>query len=223
MSIFNSILTEGIFSIQNFLICIFVALVLGLLLALCSKYKSHYSKSMFISLAVLPAIVCTVILVVNGNIGVGVAIAGAFALVRFRSMPGDAKQIAFVFLSMAAGLVAGTGYIGYAILFVIIMCLVILLYTKLMANQKETDIRTLKITVPESLNFNDIFENTLKKYTDMHELTETKTANMGSMYKLTYEIHIRDICDVKEMIDELRCQNGNLEISLIKKKESNEL
>lgn len=210
--------TTTVISISNFLICIGTALLLGLITALCARYKSSYSKSLFISLAILPTIVCIVIMMVNGNIGAGVAIAGAFALVRFRSSPGDAKQIALVFLSMATGLIVGMGYLAYAALFTVIVCLVLLLYTRITESRAlQNDEKTLKILIPEDLNYTEVFEDIFAQYTSKHELTRVGTSNMGSLYKLHYDVTMKEVEKEKEMIDALRCRNGNLEIQMLKK------
>lgn len=218
-NIFNGLFDTAattVISPINFLICLGTALILGLGIALCAKYHSHYSKSLFISLAVLPAIVCIVIMMVNGNIGAGVAIAGAFALVRFRSSPGDAKQIALVFLTMASGLIVGMGYLAYAVLFTVILCIVICLYTAVTEKrQQKSAEKTLKILIPENLDYTEIFDDVFQKYTTQKSLYKVSTSDMGSLYKLFYRITLKDAGQEKQMIDELRCRNGNLEIAVM--------
>lgn len=146
--------TVSFTSITNFIICMVVALVLGLLLALTYTYKNRYTKSFFLALAVLPAVVCVVIMMVNGNIGTGVAVAGAFSLVRFRSAPGTAKEISFIFIAMGTGLITGMGYLTYAFLFTMVLCGILLLYTRLgFADSKGANAdKILRITIPEDLD-----------------------------------------------------------------------
>ena len=216
--------TTSVISVPNFLLCVLVALIIGGYLATVYTYKSKYTKSFILTLAMLPAIVCVVIMMVNGNIGAGVAVAGAFSLVRFRSVPGSAKDIGTIFLAMGAGLICGMGYLGYAVLFSVIMGIVMLVFTAIMkGNNGETD-KILNITIPESLNYSEVFDDVLTAYTDSYTLNSVKTTNMGSLFKLQYVIDLKDTKSEKAFIDELRTRNGNLEISIMKKEESiNEL
>lgn len=213
--IFDTELTQVI-SVPHFLLCIGVSLIIGLLIALSYMYKTRYTKSFVITLASLPAVVCVVIMMVNGNIGAGVAVAGAFSLVRFRSVPGTAKEIGTIFLAMGAGLIAGMGYLGFAALFTLILCAVFVLYARLDLGQKKNAAmyKTLSITIPEDLNYSEIFDDIFSEYTHSSELVNVKTTNMGSLFRLTYDIVLKDITKEKEMIDHLRCRNGNLEISI---------
>ena len=218
--LFDTALTATI-SPANFLICLGVSLLLGLVLALAYSFKSRYSGSFLLTLALLPAIVCVVIMMVNGNIGTGVAVAGAFSLVRFRSAPGTAREIAAIFLAMSAGLVSGMGYLAFAALFTIIMCGVFMLYSALKFGTKGKSARrkTVKITIPEDLDYTAVFDDLFEKYTTECELVKVKTTNMGSMFRLTYNLLLRDITKEKEFIDELRMRNGNLEI-MVSREES---
>jgi len=213
--IFDSDLTTLI-SVPNFLLCIGVSLVLGLLIALSYMYKTRYTRSFVVTLALLPAVVCIVIMMVNGNVGAGVAVAGAFSLVRFRSVPGTAKEIGTLFLAMSAGLIAGMGYLGYAALFTLVLCAVFLLYSTLDlgVRKKASVYKTLTITIPEDLDYSNVFEEILNEYTSSYELVQVKTTNMGSMFRLTYDIVLKKSEIEKEMIDKLRCRNGNLEITV---------
>ena len=158
-----------------------------------------------------------VIMMVNGNVGAGVAVAGAFSLVRFRSVPGTAKEIGTIFLAMAAGLIAGMGYLGFAVLFSLIMGLVMLMLniTGFGTHKKATNDKTLKITIPEDLNYGEVFDDLFEQYLTHCEVIAVKTSNMGSLYKLTYHIILKDQKQEKKFIDELRCRNGNLEISIM--------
>lgn len=156
-------------------------------------------------------------MLVNGNVGTGVAVAGAFSLVRFRSVPGSAKEICVLFMSMGCGLITGMGYLGYAVLFAVIMCLIFVLYNRVNfgTTKSNSKFKILNITIPEDLNYSEVFDSILSEYTQSYELTKVKTTNMGSMFKLTYNIISKDASKEKEMIDKLRCRNGNLEIALL--------
>ncbi len=212
--LFDTELTTVI-SLEDFLLCLGFSLVLGLVLALAYMFRTRYTKSFLVTLALLPAVVCIVIMMVNGNVGVGVAVAGAFSLVRFRSVPGTAKEICALFLAMGTGLIAGMGYLGFAVVFTAIMCLVLLAYNALrFGERKGATHKTLNVTIPEDLDYTNIFDDLFKEYTASHELVRVKTTNMGSMFRLTYHIALKDSRREKEFIDALRCRNGNLEISI---------
>ena len=212
--IFDNELTQTI-SVQDFLLCLGVTLVLGLIMAAAYMWKNEHTKSFLVTLALLPAVVCVVIMMVNGNIGAGVAVAGAFSLVRFRSAPGSAKEIVTIFRAMGAGLIAGMGYLGFAALFTVIMCAMFLLYNAIAGNARSEAIhKTIKITIPEDLDYTDIFDDIFKKYTKSHQLVMVKSINLGSMFRLTYNLTLRDAKSEKQFIDELRQRNGNLEITV---------
>jgi len=206
----------AVISVGDFLLCIGVSLVLGLLLSAAFMHRSRYTKSFVLTLALLPAVVCVVIMMVNGNVGAGVAVAGAFSLVRFRSAPGTAKEITMLFLAMGAGLIAGMGYLGFAVLFTAVMCLFTVVYNRLDFGAKKNAAlyKTLNITIPEDLDYTGVFEDVLKEYTTSCELVRVRTANMGSLFRLTYDLTLKDAAREKEMIDSLRCRNGNLEITV---------
>ena len=212
--IFDTDMTQVI-TPGNFLLCVGSSLVIGHLMALAYSFRSRCTKSFTVTLAVLPAVVCVVIMMVNGNVGTGVAVAGAFSLVRFRSAPGTAREISALFVAMGAGLIAGMGYLGYAVLFALIMCLAMILYNRLNLGAKKTETyKLLNITIPENLDYSQVFEDVLKDYTRSCELVRVKTTNMGSMFRLTYELEMNKDANEKEMIDKLRCRNGNLEITV---------
>ena len=202
--------------IGTFLISIGTALVLGLITALFYTYRSTYSKGFVVTLATLPAVVAAIIMMVSGSLGASVAVAGTFSLVRFRSAPGSAKEIAAIFLAMASGLACGMGYPAYGAVFTVIMCIVTLVYNALRFGEKKNIElrRTLSVTVPEDLNYGSIFDDIMEKYTSEWTLTKVKTTNLGSLNKLTYDIVFRENGSEKPMIDELRTRNGNLEISV---------
>ena len=205
-----------VISVTDFLLCIFVSLVIGILMTFAYMYRTRYTKSFVVTLALLPAVVCVVIMMVNGNVGAGVAVAGAFSLVRFRSVPGTAKEICTLFLAMGAGLIAGMGYLGFAILFTVLMCLMFVLYNRLDFGTKKNSkkFKTFTITIPEDLDYTGIFDDIFSEFTVAHDLTCVKSTNMGSMFKLTYNVILRDVTREKEMIDKIRCRNGNLEITV---------
>ena len=212
-SLYNA--TTGI-TLQTFLICIGAALVLGAVMALVYCFRTAHSASFVVTLALLPATVAVVIMMVNGNLGAGVAVAGAFSLVRFRSTPGTAKEIGAIFMSMAVGLACGMGYPGFGLIFAGIMCAVSLVYALVgFGGPRNVRLRrTLRITVPEDLDYPTVFDDLLQKYTTVATLTSVKTTNLGSLNRLTYELTLRQAGTEKEFIDELRCRNGNLEISM---------
>jgi hypothetical protein len=208
----------SVISITDFLLCLGFSLVLGLIMAFAYMYRTRYTKSFVVTLALLPAVVCVVIMLVNGNVGTGVAVAGAFSLVRFRSVPGTAKEICTLFLAMGAGLIAGMGYLGFSVLFTVVMCAMFLLYNRLdFGTKKNADAyKTFSITIPEDLDYSGVFGDIFAEYTVSHDLARVKSTNMGSMFKLTYNVVLRDASREKEMIDKIRCRNGNLEITVSK-------
>lgn len=214
LNLFNSIIPSTGITPLVFIILVLVSLVLGGIMALVHTYRNDYTKSFIMTLAILPAVICVVILMVNGNIGAGVAVAGTFSLVRFRSAPGTAREIGAIFAVMGMGLIMGMGYIGYAALFTCLIGLAILMYSRFSADGKKSTRKILKITIPENLNYSDVFDEFLEKYTKSYKLKQVKTSNMGSLYKLSYEIVLTDPSIEKEFIDQLRTRNGNLEISL---------
>lgn len=213
--VFDTELTS-IIEPADFLLCVSVSLVIGLLLCGMTLWRSQYSKSFAVTLATLPAIVCVVIMMVNGNVGTGVAVAGAFSLVRFRSAPGSAREIGSIFVAMGAGLIAGMGYLAYALLFSLILGGITMLYNAISLGEGRGSARyrTLNITIPEDLDYTGVFDPVLKRYAASFELKQVKTTNMGSLFKLTYDLELEDPTQEKTLIDELRCRNGNLEISV---------
>ena len=200
----------------EFLTCLGVSLGIGLILAALYQYHTRYTRSFVVTLALLPAVVCVVIMMVNGNVGTGVAVAGTFSLVRFRSAPGTAREICAIFLAMAAGLIAGMGYLGYAALFALILGGITMAYHALGFGGGNAALRcrTLHITIPEDLDYTGVFDPILAQYATKSELKQVKTTNMGSLFKLTYDLTLRDGGQEKALIDTLRQRNGNLEISL---------
>jgi hypothetical protein len=200
----------------TFLICTAVSLVLGILAALVYKHKNRCSQSFAVTLAILPAIVQVVIMLVNGNIGAGVAVAGAFSLVRFRSAPGTAKEIGAIFLAMAIGLATGMGYVTLAALFFAIIGLFMLVLNLLKFGDDDENERILKITIPENLDYDGIFDDLFSQYTEKAALEKVKTSNMGTLYELQYCIILKSREIPKAFIDEIRTRNGNLNITCSK-------
>ena len=190
------------------------ALVVGLILAGMYMYKNQYTKSFVATLALLPAIVCAVIMMVNGNVGTGVAVAGAFSLVRFRSAPGSAREIGALFLAMGSGMIAGMGYLAYAVLFAVLLGGMSLIYNRIDFGERKNaaKYKTLHVTIPEDLDYTGVFDEIFADYAEKWEIVNVKTTNMGSLYKLTYQLTMRNTD--KEMIDRIRCRNGNLEINV---------
>lgn len=214
-SLFATGSTTSVIELAPFLVSIAAALVLGLALALVYCYRARHTRSFVMTLALLPAIVCVVIAMVNGNVGAGVAVAGAFSLVRFRSVPGSARDISFIFLAMCVGLVCGMGYVLYAALVTVVIGAASVLFqvSGIGGHGMETD-KTLRVTVPEDLDFTGLFDDVFERYTTYHDLTTVKTTNMGSLYKLTYNAQLKSVDVTRRLIDDLRCRNGNLEIAL---------
>ncbi|MDD4290762.1 MAG: DUF4956 domain-containing protein [Clostridia bacterium] len=220
LTVFDSIFSDTSIddlTTVNFLVCLSASLALGILLALAYRFRNPTTKSFTLGIALLPAIVCLVIIMVNGNLGIGVAVAGAFSLVRFRSVPGTAKEIVWIFATMAVGLAVGTGYIAYAAAFTAIMIAanIILVATNFGGNKNSVN-KLLKITVPEGLDYTNVFEDIFKQFTKHCELVKVKTANLGSMFKLTYKITLTDSNKEREFLDSIRVRNGNLEVACLR-------
>lgn len=213
----------SVISLSDFILCICFSLLLGIIISLCYMYKSSYSQSYIVTLAMLPTIVCVVIMMVNGNIGASVAVAGSFSLLRFRSVAGSAKEITAIFLAMGAGLISGMGYLGFSFLFTVILsCSLMLLNgTNYGINKHALSTKTIRITIPEDLDYTGVFDEIFKEYLETYELVSVKTTNMGSLFRLTYIGELKDISKEKEMIDKLRIRNGNLEISVLKQEMTN--
>jgi hypothetical protein len=212
LDIFDTILISADIDILTYLLCLASAGACGVLSALAASFRTHASKSFLTSLILLPMIVCTVIAMVNGNVGTGIAVMGAFSLIRFRSVPGKARDIVVIFLAMTAGLACAGGYIAIALLFTVIVSMGMIAIALIpMGNDRCMD---LHITVPESLRYVNEFDEVFAQYVKSHRLVQAKTTNMGSLYKLHYRVEMKDTKQGQSFIDELRCRNGNLEISL---------
>lgn len=197
-----------------FFLALVASILLGMFSAWVYQYKTVYTKQFVITLAMLPAIVQVVIFLVNGNLGTGMAVMGAFSLIRFRSAPGGAKEILAIFMAMAIGLATGMGYIAFATVFTLIMTAVSYSYERLSFGQMKQSMRQLTITIPESLDYEDVFDDIFKDSLQHIDLLSVRTSDMGSLYKLKYLIQLNPQTQEKELIDRLRTRNGNLEISL---------
>lgn len=205
--------TAASIDLSNLAICMSVSLLLGIVIAKVHMFRNVYTKSFVITLAVLPILVELVIMLVNGNLGTGVAVVGAFSLIRFRSVAGGAREITSVFWSMGVGLATGMGYITYVILFSIIVgiFIVVLNSTHFGENNNVAE-REVKITIPEDLDYPDLFDDLFERYTYSWRLDSVKTTNMGSLYELRYRVFLKDYKKEKSLMDELRVRNGNLTI-----------
>lgn len=218
-SLFENIFVSSTFTLDQFILTIGIALLTGLIISVMDVLRgNNHSKSFTATLALLPSIVAVIILVVGNNIGAGIAVAGAFTLVKFRSVPGTAEEIVFIFLSMATGLLIGAGFLGYALLFVLIVGTISIILSSFgIPLRKSSDTNmVLKITIPEDLEYNSEIDVIVKEYTTQSELLSLKSVNMGTMFRLTYRIRLKDCEKQKQFIDLLRTRNGNLEVALIR-------
>ena len=210
---FNSII-ENTLTIETFIICITISLLLGFIVSFMHMKTTRSNKNFVTTLFILPTLVTMVILLVNGNLGTSVAALGAFSLIRFRSVPGNSKEIMDVFFAMAIGLAVGTGYVGFAICFTLVLSIIILLMNKVGYGEDKTNNKILKVLIPENLDYTDCFKEEFNTYLEKFELISAKTVNMGSMFELTYNINIKKNIKEKDFIDKIRIKNGNLKVVL---------
>ena len=215
-TIFSSNNTNITVSLTEYLIALSVSLVLGILISVVGHYKSRQTKSLSAALVLLPLIVTTIILLVNKEFGAGLAVAGAFSLMRFRSAPVTARDMVLIALSIAVGLACGLGFVGVAAIVTVLVLACLFILTMLGFGEAKSGERVLNIVIPESLNYDDVFADVFRRYTKKAELIRVKTTNMGSLFKLRYMIELKDVTREKAFIDELRVYNGNLEISIAK-------
>ena len=213
---FNSPFADGVITTGEIFLCLGSALITGIVFAFMCYFRSKSTKSFLVATALLPMVVALVIILVNGNVGTGIAIAGAFSLVRFRSAPGTAKEISTIFISMATGLAFGIGYIAYGVIFALVAGLILILSEVLNIWNSKPVIKEkiVRITLPEDLDYSEIFDDIFEKYTTKYEVMKVKTTNMGSMFKVYYHITMKDVKQEKSMMDEIRCRNGNLEVAV---------
>ncbi|HWQ96798.1 MAG TPA: DUF4956 domain-containing protein [Clostridia bacterium] len=201
-------------TIVQYLILTGISLALGLISALVYMHRNTYTKGFVLALVLLPTVVQTVILLVSGNLGAGVAVAGTFSLVRFRSVPGGAREIAAIFTAMAIGLATGMGYIAVAAMLTCAVGLASVLMVQLRFGDQDANHRRLRVTMPEDLDYSKVFDDVFAQYTTKYELRKVKTTNLGSMFELQYDVTLRDPDQEKSFLDALRTRNGNLNILL---------
>ena len=213
-SILARVASTSSISLNEFIICSTVSVVLGIVLSLVHSYKNKTSLNFSLTLILLPLIVQSVIMVVNGNLGTGVAVAGAFSLVRFRSMPGTSREIASIFISMGMGLANGMGYVGISCILLLMVCIITLIISYIQS--KAINDRELKITIAENMDYDTAFDEVFNKYTKRAELQKVRTINMGSLYELHYLITQKNVSKEKAMLDDIRIRNGNLNITCAK-------
>lgn len=214
--------TTSSLKISSSILSILLSLILGAVI--CGVYiytsKKKYSQGFALTLIILPAGVTAVIMLVGTNIASAFSIAGVFSLVRFRSAPGEAKDIMYIFLTMALGLSSGMGYLSFAIFIVLILCAVMIILSKISIFSSQKNEKLLKITIPEDLNYENAFDDLFEKFTTTTRLDRVKTINMGTLFELSYTVNIKNDTSEKEFIDQLRCRNGNLTINLLLKEEN---
>ena len=215
-------LTNEIPTLERLLFCTVCSLIFGLAVALAYMFRNKYSPSLAATLVVIPAIVQIIITIVNSNVGAGIAVLGAFSLVRFRSIPGNARDISYLFFAMALGFVTGMGHVFYALVFLLLVGSVGLLLTCTRFGQRGADVRVLRITIPENLDYDGLFDEIFDKYARSAELEKVRTTNMGSLYELTYLVRLKSASIPKEFMDELRCRNGNLNILISRERRDGE-
>jgi len=210
------ILTQSIIgdspTIDVFFMTTICSLIFGIIVAWIYTIQNKRSKTMAVALVIMPAVVQAIIMLVSGNIGAGVAVAGAFNLVRFRSAPGNAKDIGYIFFAMVIGFITGMGFLLFALIFMVIIGVSLLVTASFVLDK--TDDRILRIVIPENLDFNGLFDDVFKKYTNDANLNKVRTTNMGSLYELTYSIQLKNQNEIKNFIDDIRVRNGNLNILL---------
>ena len=213
---FSTIYSATVTPLQFFTMAA-ATLVTGVIFAWIMSFAIRYTKRFFLVTSLIPLIVASVITFVNGNIGAGVAVGGAFGLIRFRSAPGSADEIASILIAMGAGIAFGMGYIAYGVLITLGLSVIYLLLSKapIFEHSAMTADRLLKITIPESLEYTGAFDDVFGRYLSKAESTGVKTTGMGSMFRLSFRIRMKDASEEKAFIDELRTKNGNLEISIL--------
>ena len=212
----GSILTtasDGSLALSGVLISTATSLILGIIVALVFMYRNVYTKNFVVTVALMPALIQWVIMIVNGNLGAGVAVMGAFSLVRFRSVPGNAREISSIFFSMAVGLATGMGYMVYAVLFTLVISGMMLLFSGTGFGEKDSAVKSLRVVIPEDMDYTGVFDDLFAEYTRSASLTRVRTTNLGSLFEIQYTIVMKDNVREKEMLDKIRQRNGNLSIT----------
>jgi len=205
--------TTGVISVGEIALCALASLILGIVIACVYMYRNTYTKNFVVTIALLPALIQSVIMVVNGNLGAGVAVMGAFSLVRFRSAPGTAKEIVSIFFAMAVGLAAGMGYVVYAALFTVVMGAVMILLATIRFGERDSNLKSLKIVIPEDTDYSHLFDDLFILYAWSATLERVRTTNLGGLYELQYTIKLKDPDKEKELLDQIRQRNGNLNLT----------
>ena len=206
----------------DLLICILVGIILGGIISFTHKFTTKTTSNFLITLVLLPVLVQVVILLINGNLGTSLAVAGAFSLIRFRSMQGNSKEIISIFWAMTIGLALGMGYVLYSIVITLIVAVLIIILSKIFEKTQDESEKRLKVLIPENLDYNEVFNDIFEKYTNNAELVKVKTTNMGSMYELSYTVKMKEVQKEKELMDEIRCRNGNL-LVMVQRQELSEV
>lgn len=205
------------FTFINAIIVLVISIVLGLIISLSymkTNNKDRFGSNFSVTLVMLPVIIAIIILLVGNNVARAFSLAGAFSIIRFRSAPGDPKDIAYIFFTLAVGLACGMGYIGYSILFTFVLCSTMLILEKFNFGTNKEKTMQLKIVVPEDLNFEGVFDSILNEYTNSYSVERVRTRDFGALFEITYLIKLKQGVSSKKLLDELRCKNGNLNISL---------
>ncbi|MCL2286087.1 MAG: DUF4956 domain-containing protein [Firmicutes bacterium] len=215
MDIFTESFVREDPTLSVFLLTTMCSLAFGAIVAVMYIIQNKRSKTMAIALVIMPAVVQGIIMLVSGNLGAGVAVAGAFNLVRFRSAPGNAKDIGYIFFAMVIGFIAGMGFLLFALIFLVAIGSTLFITVTLVMEKSET--RVLRIVLPESLDFNGLFDDLFAKYARDVNLKRVRTTSMGSLYELTYNLQLNNVSETKAFIDEIRCRNGNLNVLLSQK------
>ncbi len=216
-AIFNTTTTSTSISLTSALLTIIISFVLGGIISFTymkSSNKGVYSQNFALTLVLLPTVIAIIILLVGSNVARAFSLAGAFSIIRFRSTAGDPKDIGYVLFTMAAGLACGVGFFGYALLFTIILCLLMIILYYIDFGKKNTSQKLLKITIPEDLDYEGAFDDIFNEFTTNYVLRKIKTMDLGSLFQLVYVVTMDNGINSKEFLDALRCRNGNLNITL---------
>lgn len=215
-SIFSSALTDTTLTFSSAVITIGLAILMGAIISLTymRTNANTYSQSFTLTMVVLPVIVAIIILLIGSNVARAFSLAGAFSIIRFRSAPGDPKDISYVLFTMASGLACGVGAFGYAVLFTIILCVLMFVLSYFKFGAKKSQQKLLKVTIPENLSYEEAFDEVFKKFNVEYQLNKVRTTELGSLYELVYLVHLGQHVNQKEFLDAVRTRNGNLDISL---------
>lgn len=206
------------FTLINAIVVMISSIILGLVISsvyLFTHRRESTQQGFIITLVMLPIVISVIILLIGNNVARAFSLAGAFSIIRFRSAPGDAKDMSYIFFTLAVGLACGMGYIGYATLITIVLCVLMIILSMTGYGQSKTTHLQLKITVPEHLNYQDLFDDVLEDYTTSYRLERVKTREFGALFEVSYRIQLKDKTKQKEFLDLIRCRNGNLNVSLI--------